>query len=102
MELLLIIPLFQLSSCVHLTVHEQWKKPLLKAFGILWQKDAARVAAAAAVKGKADGCVEWLERPCCGISQTLGPIPGMFVEMQTPRLHTGAATKNSRICGLEN
>ena len=35
------------------------KETFIESLGILWQKDAARVAAAAAtVKGKADGCVE--------------------------------------------
>ena len=51
------------------------KETFIESLGFLWQKDAARVAAAAAtVKGKADGCVEWLEQPHCSISQTLGPM----------------------------
>ena len=49
------------------------KETFIESLEILWQKDAARIpAAAAAVKGKADGCVERLEWPHCGISQTLG------------------------------
>lgn len=49
------------------------KETFIESLEILWQKDAARIpAAAAAVKGKADGCVERLEWPHCSISQTLG------------------------------
>lgn len=49
------------------------KETFIESLEILWQKDAARVAAATAtVKGKADGCVECLEWPHCSISETLG------------------------------